>query len=263
MNFKTQPGTYITLIHQDPSTLSPRPPPRAESDPVLDLLEHLEGRVDEYYFTAKWLIKRQEVLLYRTIEFALNWDASGRHAFALKLTPMTEGGGFELTYEDPNAEAQYQFFRVKEHHIRMLLWDQTVHMFDEVGYLLPNNTYPGNLDEVYAAYPARAQTLVSRYIECIRYLKQHLHHCQRSISEVLEIIFINRHGAPLSVLMQAHMHIGPRNPTRRPKDDNTYFRYKLYSLIRRKGWDDAVPPRLWQSVGRDTGIVWNEAILQI
>ena len=255
--FKTRPDTYITLTHQNPSTpVSPEKGlPRAESNPVLDLLEHLEGRVEEYYFTAEWLIKLQEGLLSRVIEYALGLD---QHAPPLKLIPIAENENFTLKYEDPETERQYQFFRVEEYRIRMLLWDQTIRMYDEVGYLLPHNIYPGNpenLDAVYEAYPGRAESLASRYIECVMYLKQHLHHCQKNIREVLHIMFINRHSVSSPVPMEARSNLWPSHS----KDSKSPFREKLYGLIRRKGWHDSVNPGLWMSIGRDSMRVEQEA----
>ena len=267
--FKIQPGTYITLTHHNPSTPAPRPESGSgsESGPVLDRLEHLETKVDEYYITVECLIKKQEVLLSRAIEFALDWDASGRRTICLGCPKFNEElSGYTCAYGDPEVEAKYQYFRVEEHRIRMLLWDQTVRMYDEVGHLLPPNAHPGsteNLDAVHAAYPARALSLASRYIQCVRYLKQHLYHCQNSVYEVLSTIFMNRQGFDLVTYIEAHTHMGERNSDRDPVDGNTHFRYKLYGLIRRAGWDDTVPSSLWESVGRDSITVQAEANRQL
>ena len=226
---------------------------------MLDQLEHLEARVEEYYFTAEWLVKLQEGLLSRVIDYALGLDY---HAPPLKFIPVAEDEGFTLKYEDPETERQYEFFRVEEYRIRMLLWDQTIRMYDEVGYLLPHNIYPGNpenLDAVYAAYPGRAESLASRYIDCVMYLKQHLHHCQKNIREVLHIMFINRHSILLIEPKEAQLNFWPSHS----KGSKSNFREMLYGLIRRKGWHDSVNPGLWMSIGRDSMRVEEEARREI
>ena len=122
----------------------------------------------------------------------------------------------------------------------MLMLDQIAQMAQEVGWQLPNEILPGpvcyqsygeeenKLDAAFVAYLACSQFLVSRYIECIRCLKQHIYHCQITLAIVLNIISINRRGGggSLQELIETGWYdLSPSSPN----DGNSIFRQALYN----------------------------------